>query len=158
MSALLLLSFLLAALQRRYCVLQPCKMFSSDVRTLLQAKEAAAAASAALTAAAGTAMAAVEELVQECVKARDYCKLRPLAQTSVLTGQVRLRPFGNFQGLGFVQSAHAIAPVGAAHCLAGQVRLRTAHCILPAHASRTRWRGPVCSPMCTPAQVVPSNP
>lgn len=57
----------------------------------MQAKEAAAAASAALTTAAGTAMAAVEELVQECVKARDYCKLRPLAQTSVLAGQVQLR-------------------------------------------------------------------
>ena len=53
-----------------------------------QAKEAAAAASAALTEAASTAMAAVEDLVQQCVKARDYSKLRPLAQTSVLAGQV----------------------------------------------------------------------
>ena len=48
----------------------------AEARNLLQAKEAAAAASAALTAAAGTAMAAVEDLVQACVKARDYCKLR----------------------------------------------------------------------------------
>ena len=60
-----------------------------------QAKEAATAAAAALAAAAGTAMAAAEELVQDCVKARDYPKLRPLAQTSVLAGQARPRSLTN---------------------------------------------------------------
>ena len=72
-----------------------------------QAKEAATAAAAALAAAAGTAMAAVEELVQDCVKARDYPTLRPLAQTSVLAGQARSRSLNDIPPLNSACSAGA---------------------------------------------------